>query len=180
MKLTLKRVIKTDKSTIGELYVDGTFECYTLEDTDRNLSSLMTLEQIKAIKVYGKTAIPRGTYQLTVQQSSSNGKRYFYLKDVKGYAGVRIEWGNTQMDTLGCILVGTTYDTDKVSNSVVAYNALVKKMNLTKGHTITIMDNTKAVSNTFWYVLGSGIILTTFIFRATILNFFKKLFNQHG
>ena len=179
MKLTLKRIIKTDKSIIGELYVDGTFECYTLEDIDRNLSSLMTLEQIKAIKVYGKTAIPRGTYQLAVQQSTSNGKRYFYLQNVKGYSGVRIEWGNTQMDTLGCILVGTTFDIDKVSNSVVAYNALVKKMNLTKEHTITIVDN-EAVSSKLWYVLGASIVVITFLFRATILNFFKKRFNQHG
>lgn len=177
MDLVVKRFLKTSKSTIGKLYVDGTFECYTLEDTDRNLSSLMTLEQIKEIKIYGNTAIPRGKYALAVQQSPSNGKRYFYLQNVKGYTGVRIEWGNTQMDTLGCILVGTTYTTDKVNNSVVAYNTLVKKMNATRGHTITIIDENK-VSNYFWYILLCSLALVTFLFRSKILGFFQTLFQQ--
>lgn len=177
MDLVVKRFLKTSKSTIGKLYVDGTFECYTLEDIDRNLSSLMSLEQIKEIKIYGNTAIPRGKYALAVQQSPSNGKRYFYLQNVKGYTGVRIEWGNTQMDTLGCILVGTTYTTDKVNNSVVAYNALVNKMNESKGHTITIMDETK-VSNTFWFILLGSIGIVSYLFRSKIYSFFKKLFNK--
>lgn len=177
MDLVVKRFLKTSKSTIGKLYVDGTFECYTLEDIDRNLSSLMTLEQIKELKIYGNTAIPRGKYALAVQQSPSNGKRYFYLQNVKGYTGVRIEWGNTQMDTLGCILLGTTYTTDKVNNSVVAYNALVKKMNASKGHTITIMDE-KNVSNSFWVILVGILLVVTYFFREKVIDFFKKLLKQ--
>lgn len=177
MNLTLKRIIKTDKITIGELYVDGTFECYTLEDIDRNLSSLMSVDEIKRIKIYGNTAIPRGIYSLVVQQSPSNGKRYYYLQNVKGYSGVRIEWGNTQVDTLGCILVGTSYSTDKVSNSVVAYNALVKKLNLSKGHTITIIDKSN-VSRSFWYILIGVLAIITFLFRTKISDFFKKLFKK--
>ncbi|MEA5402611.1 DUF5675 family protein [Arcicella sp. DC2W] len=177
MDLVVKRFLKTSKSTIGKLYVDGTFTCYTLEDIDRNLSSLMTLEQIKELKIYGNTAIPRGKYALAVQQSPSNGKRYFYLQNVKGYTGVRIEWGNTQMDTLGCILVGTTYTTDKVNNSVVAYNALVKKMNATKGHTITIIDE-KNVSNSFWAILVGILLVVTYFFREKVIDFFKKLLKK--
>ncbi|MEA5425391.1 DUF5675 family protein [Arcicella lustrica] len=177
MDLVVKRFLKTNKSTIGKLYVDGTFECYTLEDIDRNLSNLMTLEQIKELKIYGNTAIPRGKYALVVQQSPSNGKRYFYLQNVKGYTGVRIEWGNTQMDTLGCILVGTTYTTDKVNNSVVAYNALVKKMNATKGHTITIMDE-KNISNSFWVILVGILLVVTYFFRVKVIDFFKKLLKK--
>jgi len=59
MKLEVKRKIFTDKSTIGELYIDGVFECYTLEDTVR-----------QGPKVFGKTAIPTGTYKVIVNMSN--------------------------------------------------------------------------------------------------------------
>jgi hypothetical protein len=54
MKLILKRLHKTDKSTIGELSIDGKFEAYTLEDVERDT------------KVFGKTAIPKGTYEVVM------------------------------------------------------------------------------------------------------------------
>ena len=36
MKINVKRLHKTNNSTIGELYIDGKFECYTLEDVERD------------------------------------------------------------------------------------------------------------------------------------------------
>ena len=48
MKIEIKRLIKTENSTIGELTIDGKFECYTLEDKERE------------VKIKSETAIPKG------------------------------------------------------------------------------------------------------------------------
>ena len=50
MELNLKRIAKTDNYTIGQLYINGKYECDTLEDTDRDLTSSMSLEEIKSKK----------------------------------------------------------------------------------------------------------------------------------
>lgn len=50
MELNLKRIAKTDNYTIGKLYINGKYECDTLEDTDRDLTSSMSLEEIKSKK----------------------------------------------------------------------------------------------------------------------------------
>ena len=66
MKLLLKRVFKADTYTIGKLYVDGKYFSSTLEDKDRGLDQKMPIEQINKLKVYGETAIPTGTYKITL------------------------------------------------------------------------------------------------------------------
>jgi hypothetical protein len=66
MKLTLRRIAKKSTYTIGKLYIDGVYFCDTIEDTDRGLYQGQSLETIKKIKVYAKTAIPRGTYKVTL------------------------------------------------------------------------------------------------------------------
>ena len=66
MKLLLKRVFKADTYTIGKLYVDGKYFSSTLEDKDRGLDQKMQIEQINKLKVYGETAIPTGTYKITL------------------------------------------------------------------------------------------------------------------
>lgn len=86
--------------TPGELYVDGLRTCFTCEDEDRNL------ENGKAAKIYGRTAIPRGTYPLEVSYSHRFGKLLPAVLDVPGYSGIRIHGGNRAEDSLGCILVG--------------------------------------------------------------------------
>ena len=52
MELNLKRIAKTDNYTIGQLYINGKYECDTLEDTDRDLTSSMSLEEIKSKKKF--------------------------------------------------------------------------------------------------------------------------------
>lgn len=90
MELLLKRKHRTDKSTIGELSINGNFECYILEDKDRGLDSSMTLAEIKAQKVYGATAIPAGRYRVAFTFSNRFQKYLPLLIDVPGYEGVRI------------------------------------------------------------------------------------------
>ncbi len=148
MKLLLKRIAKMEKYTIGKLYIDGKYFSDTLEDTDRNLTSTMSKDEIVKVKVYGKTAIPTGTYVVDMNTVSPKfGKRSWAqpyegkvprLQDVPGYEGVLIHPGNTADDTSGCILVGR----NKVRGQVVeSQNTFHSLMNILKGDndiTITI------------------------------------------
>jgi hypothetical protein len=126
MKLLLKRLHKTENSTIGELYVDGKFECYTLEDVERE------------VKIKSETAIPKGTYIVGITLSNRFKKLLPILINVPNFEGVRIHSGNTNHDTEGCILVGTTRSDDFIGNSRVAFSKLFKKMQLEKDITLTI------------------------------------------
>lgn len=124
MELLLKRIYSGSTYTIGHLYIDGEYFSDTLEDTDRGLSSDMSEEQIKKIKVYGKTAIPKGTYKVEVTYSPKF-KRYLpILLDVKGFSGIRVHSGNSAEDTLGCLLVGFNKEKGKVLNSRVTSDKL--------------------------------------------------------
>lgn len=124
MDLKLKRIFRGDKYTIGHLYIDGNYYCDVLEDVDRELSNDMSEEEIKKIKVYGKTAIPTGRYKIEVTYSPKF-KRYLpILLNVRGFSGIRIHSGNTAEDTLGCLLVGFNKEKGKVLNSRVTSDKL--------------------------------------------------------
>lgn len=126
MKLHLKRLHKTEFSTIGELTVDGLFQCYTLEDKERE------------VKIKSETAIPRGTYKVIINQSARFKTLLPLLLDVPGFEGIRIHPGNTNHDTEGCILVGKTRGTDFIGKSRKAFAELFAKMKLAESITITI------------------------------------------
>lgn len=121
MKLVLKRDTFTDQTSIGTLSVDGVFECYTLEDTDRKV------EENKDGKIYGQTAIPRGTYQVVLHDSPKFGLVPM-LTGVPNYSLVYIHPGNTAKDTLGCILVGNYKYKDSIGESRKAFEKLFKRI----------------------------------------------------
>lgn len=132
MELLLKRRYRNDKYTIGDLYINGEYFSDTLEDVDRGLSSDMSEEEIKKIKVYGRTAIPKGTYKVEVTYSPKF-KRYLpILLNVKGFSGIRIHSGNTHEDTLGCLLVGYNKVKGQVINSRVTSDKLTALLRNTK------------------------------------------------
>lgn len=128
MELKLIRDIFSEHSTTGKLYVNDIFECFTLEDKYRGLSDTMPLEEIKKIKVYGKTAIPTGRYKVTTSYSGLFKKVMPLLNHVPGYEYIRIHPGNNEFDTLGCILVGEARSLDWVSNSRRAFTILFSKL----------------------------------------------------
>jgi len=128
MDLLLKRTTKTDKSTIGELYINGTFECYILEDVDRGLSSSMPLAELQKKKVYAKTAIPTGKYEIVISFSNRFKKLLPLVANVPAYEGIRIHAGNTAEHTEGCLLPGTSKAANFVGNSRTAFNNLFKKI----------------------------------------------------
>lgn len=132
MELLLKRIFRGDKYTIGHLYINGEYFSDTLEDVDRGLTNDMSEEQIKKIKVYGRTAIPTGRYKVEVTYSPKF-KRYLpILLDVKGFSGIRIHSGNTHEDTLGCLLVGYNKVKGQVINSRVTSDKLTALLRNTK------------------------------------------------
>lgn len=132
MELYLKREVFTEESTIGSLSIDGQFECYILEDKDRGLSDDMPLNEIVARKVYGKTAIPYGRYQVDWTLSSRFKIMMPILLNVKGYAGIRIHKGNSEIDSLGCLLCGRKRSNNAISESTFATNQLYNKIQTAK------------------------------------------------
>ena len=137
MEILVERKWKKPNYTIGVMSIDGKRFCETLEDVDRNLNSSMTVKQIKAIKKPNETAIPTGTYKITLDTFSPRfGNKSFYKKvcggklprilNIKGFDGVLIHCGNTNLDTSGCILVGRNLEVGKVLKSQETFEKLYK------------------------------------------------------
>lgn len=129
MKLTLKRIALRSTYTIGRLYVDGNYFCDTLEDTVRDLNKDGKFDNGEK-KVYAKTAIPYGTYEIKWTYSPRFKKYTPQLMNVPSFEGIRIHAGNTSADTEGCILLGENKQVGKVINSRATINKfypLIKK-----------------------------------------------------
>ena len=117
VEILVKREYKKKDYTIGKMYIDGEYFCETLEDTDRGLTQIMTLSEIKEVKEYGCTAIPTGRYPIAYTYSPRFKKHLPLLLNVPAFEGVRIHSGNTHKDTDGCILLGENKAVGKVFNS---------------------------------------------------------------
>lgn len=108
MKLTVLRLFDDGDSTIGALFIDGVFECFTLED------------EYRRVKVKGETRIPAGEYKITLRTEGGFHSRYvakygsefhkgmLWVRDVPGFEYILIHTGNTDEHTAGCLLVGNT------------------------------------------------------------------------
>ena len=107
MKLTVVRHQFGTDATNGLLFIDGVFECYTVED------------QYQAVKVMHETCIPEGTYDIKFRKVGGFNERYskryknahygmLHLQDVPNFTYILIHAGNTSDDSSGCILTTTT------------------------------------------------------------------------
>lgn len=127
MILILKRIHFGDTFTVGQLYEETPFGlspiCYTLEDKFREVAG----QPVSQWKVQNETAIPRGTYDVSITFSNRFQSKLPLLADVPGYSGVRIHTGNSSKNTEGCILVGMTWDgkSDWIGSSKVAMSSLM-------------------------------------------------------
>lgn len=128
MEILVRRRIKTQLSTLSSLSINGDYECCTIEDKDRGLKSTMALLTIKALKIFGETAIPTGRYRVIISYSPHFKKYLPEILNVPGYAGIRIHAGNTAADTEGCLIVGTEYKSDSVINSRMTLGNLMMKL----------------------------------------------------
>lgn len=151
MKLTVIREQSEDTFTPGTLYIDGKFFCSTLEDLDRNLTQDMPLEEIRKRKVYGETAIPKGTYRVALDVVSPKFSKYpFYMEvckgklprlmDVPGYEGVLIHVADgPKKDKLleGCIGIGERQVDGSLLNGKKVFRELYEKI---EGQTSLIIE----------------------------------------
>ena len=138
MKIVVNRIAKKPTYTIGKLYINDKYFCDTLEDTDRNINNNMSIAEIISKKLRGKTAIPTGTYQLSITYSPRFKKNMPLISPVKGFDGIRIHTGNTSEDTDGCLLLGENKVKGKVINSKVTYEKFFSLISKELRNTITI------------------------------------------
>lgn len=139
MKLQVKRYNSQDDFTQGLLFIDGKFECHTIEDEQRT------------VKVYSETAIPNGTYEIKLrtegrfhQNYSSKFKLFhkgmLHVTNVPNFEYILIHIGNDDDDTAGCLLVGRGASEGSIIESTIAYEKMYKKViaAFEKGEKVTI------------------------------------------
>jgi len=102
-----------DRNIIGELFTDGKFFGYSLEDEFR----------ADGVKVYGKTAIPAIEYDVLVNWSNHFKREMVLLYNMPDlsvqhegvrFDGIRVHGGNNSKDTYGCVLVAGNSDGVKI------------------------------------------------------------------
>ena len=132
MELRVRIIALKDTYTIGKMYIDGEYFCDVLEDRVRDLEN--------QVKVPNKTAIPYGTYEITLDVKStkySDFNKYPWAKEYNGYLprltnvplflGILIHPGNTEHDSSGCLLVGENKVVGRVINSKTTFERLMKE-----------------------------------------------------
>ncbi|MEK6749292.1 MAG: DUF5675 family protein, partial [Pseudomonadota bacterium] len=105
--ITVNRTTETEKSTTGELWVNGRQVGYTLERPWRDNRN-------------NESRIPAGTYFAQIHWSNKLGYTVLELKRVEHRSEVLIHIGNIPDDTIGCILPGETLGKDFVGKSSAA------------------------------------------------------------
>jgi hypothetical protein len=145
MKIDVVRTQFGIDATNGMMFIDGKFECYTLED------------QYQAVKVMHETCIPEGTYKIKFRKVGGFHTKYsaryknahygmLELQDVPDFKYILIHSGNTDEHTSGCILTGNTQqDLDLGKDGMIgqsrnAYERMYRKVSavLLQGKEVTI------------------------------------------
>ena len=145
MKLQVLRTQFGKDATNGMLFIDGVFECFTLED------------QYQAVKVMHETCIPEGTYDIEFRKTGGFHAKYteryknahygmLHIQDVPNFTYILIHTGNTDEHTSGCLIVGETQQDLEISkdgfvgSSSVAYKKMYAKVagQLLQGKKVTI------------------------------------------
>ena len=109
MKAKIIRVPEGKQSTLSQLYIDGIFQCYLLED------------KIRAIKIPKQTAIPAGNYTLRLNTWGGMNAEYrqkfpklhkgmIEINGLPNFSFVYIHIGNNFRQTAGCPLCGFGFD----------------------------------------------------------------------
>jgi len=108
LKLTLLRVKYDKEFTTGILFntTTGNKLCDILEDTTRDINADGDLDDLDEGKIYGKTSIPFGTYDIEVTYSPKFNMDMVLIKGVPHFTGIRMHWGATIEQSEGCPLMG--------------------------------------------------------------------------
>ena len=138
MKRELVRIYNCPTYSIGKIYINGDYQCDCVEDTDRGLDQGMTVEKIRSIKVKSQTAIPTGTYKVTMNVQSPKFSQYEFYKNlckgylprilnIKGFEGVLFHCGSSANSSAGCIIVGLNTIKGRVTSSQTTFKKLMKQ-----------------------------------------------------
>jgi len=133
INLLIIRNTFSDKSTIGELFINDERFCDTLEnpwlDNQRNIS-----------------CIPAGEYPVRLRYPRESATReYLHLlvQDVPNRDYILFHRGNFPKDTRGCILVGQGTQQDVVNNSTLAMDLVMKEILNLGGTNINLIIKNK-------------------------------------
>lgn len=107
MELIVKRFPRIGLALPGEMFVDNTHVCWTLENADE--------------------AIPTGRYKITMYPSPKFKQMMPLLNDVPGRFNIEIHWGSFPQNYEGCIGVGELHDpvTGEIFNTHLMWNKLI-------------------------------------------------------
>ncbi len=125
MIVKLVRFSSQEDSTLGLLYIDGAFQCFTIED------------EFREEKVHGETRIPEGIYELGIRAEGGFHEQYkqrfrgvhkgmIEVLDVPNFKYILLHIGNWEHQSEGCLLVGNSAKqnvtgTGMVLESKIAY-----------------------------------------------------------
>jgi hypothetical protein len=132
MQLSVLRYSENGESTLGLLFINGKFECYTLEDEHQD------------IKIKSETRIPARTYPVKLRTEGGHHQRYsnkfsdihkgmLHIQDVPNFTHILIHIGNDDDDTAGCLLVGDSSINNinqdgRINSSTIAYKRMYSKV----------------------------------------------------
>ena len=120
MKLKLQRYSDNGNSTLGLLFIDNEFECYTLED------------EFREVKISGETRIPKGIYDrgirneltpltLKYQKKYEWFEKHIEILNVPNFHSIYIHIGNFETHTAGCLLLGNSVNNNKIQRAFYSF-----------------------------------------------------------
>ena len=109
---------------LGQMYLETELVCQTVEDEDRHMEDGNG-------KLYGKTAMPTGRYELELYNSPKHGWVPLF-KNVPGFTFTEIHKANHAEELLGCVAVGTRRTDMGVENCAPALALIVAEMRQAK------------------------------------------------
>ena len=143
MKLRLERTALKASYTIGHLYYiaesgSKVYICDVVEDKVRDVNKNGKFDPPAEVKIKGQTAIPYGTYNVTLHVRSpkfSNFTKYPWAKKYNGYLprllnvpsfeGILIHCGSSANSSAGCLIVGYNKVVGRVVDSQKAFRYLM-------------------------------------------------------
>ena len=147
-RVLVKRLFSNGKSTVGALYIDGKYQCMTLED------------EFRENKLRKETRIYSGCYSMGLRHNSPMDKKYserfnfhngmVWIRDVPEFEWIYFHVGNWEFHTSGCLLLGSGFDLNEntgritLTKSAIAYKKVYPKLSsmAKHGHGVRILDET--------------------------------------
>ena len=142
MTIRIDRKWKKAEYTISRVYINGRYVgCNALEDTDRGLLQTMQITELQRKKIKGKTAIPRGYYDVRITYSPKYKRMMPLVVDVPAFSGIRLHSLNKPEDSEGCIGFGKNDKVGWISDSKYWTDKICRLIEtaLNKGEKVTLI-----------------------------------------